>query len=206
MRRRLLRLLAVQVPRAALRGRCAGRPDLLEQLHPDKLLAATEDIPERFELGTLPYELLAGTTAAVDFLSTLAGPAGTPETPVNSGLTVTAGTAGLTGPGRPLPDASCWPCRWANSKPTKRASVPVSRPDCRTSTGWCCTDGPAGEPRPSCFRSLGSRRARCRPVWPRWGKRAGGELLCHRSVTAPRARRRRGRPRRHRSLHRPERR
>ena len=26
-------------------------------------------MPERFELGTLPYELLAGTTAAVDFLA-----------------------------------------------------------------------------------------------------------------------------------------
>ena len=30
-------------------------------------------MPERFELGTLPYELLAGTTAAVDFLASLAG-------------------------------------------------------------------------------------------------------------------------------------
>jgi selenocysteine lyase/cysteine desulfurase len=29
-------------------------------------------VPERFELGTLPYELLAGTTAAVDFLADLA--------------------------------------------------------------------------------------------------------------------------------------
>ena len=28
-------------------------------------------MPERFELGTLPYELLAGTTAAVDFLAGL---------------------------------------------------------------------------------------------------------------------------------------
>jgi hypothetical protein len=28
-------------------------------------------VPERFELGTLPYELLAGTTAAVDFLAGL---------------------------------------------------------------------------------------------------------------------------------------
>ena len=28
-------------------------------------------MPERFELGTLPYELLAGTTAAVDFLADL---------------------------------------------------------------------------------------------------------------------------------------
>jgi len=28
-------------------------------------------VPERFELGTLPYELMAGTTAAVDFLASL---------------------------------------------------------------------------------------------------------------------------------------
>ena len=28
-------------------------------------------MPERFELGTLPYELLAGTTAAIDFLAGL---------------------------------------------------------------------------------------------------------------------------------------
>ena len=46
-------------------------PDLLEQLHPDKLLPATDAVPERFELGTLPYESLAGTTAAIDFLAGL---------------------------------------------------------------------------------------------------------------------------------------
>jgi cysteine desulfurase family protein (TIGR01976 family) len=53
-------------------GVVAGRPELLEQLRPDKLLPSTDEIPERFELGTLPYELLAGTTAAVDFLAGLA--------------------------------------------------------------------------------------------------------------------------------------
>ncbi|QWF78649.1 cysteine desulfurase-like protein [Amycolatopsis sp. CA-230715] len=52
-------------------GVVAGRPDVLEELHPDKLLPSTNDIPERFEFGTLPYELLAGTTAAVDFLASL---------------------------------------------------------------------------------------------------------------------------------------
>ncbi len=57
-------------------GVLAGRPDLLEDLHPDKLLPATDRVPDRFELGTLPYELLAGTTAAVDFLAGLAGLAG----------------------------------------------------------------------------------------------------------------------------------
>ena len=50
----------------------AAAPELLEGLHPDKLLPATDDVPERFELGTLPYELLAGTTAAVDFLAAVA--------------------------------------------------------------------------------------------------------------------------------------
>ena len=36
-----------------------------------KLLPSTDLVPERFELGTLPYELMAGTTAAVDFLASL---------------------------------------------------------------------------------------------------------------------------------------
>jgi cysteine desulfurase family protein (TIGR01976 family) len=48
-------------------GVVAARPELLATLHPDKLLPATDAVPERFELGTLPYELLAGVTAAVDF-------------------------------------------------------------------------------------------------------------------------------------------
>lgn len=52
-------------------GVLASRPDILETLHPDKLLPSTNAIPERFELGTLPYEFLAGTRAAVDFLAGL---------------------------------------------------------------------------------------------------------------------------------------
>ncbi|MET0133055.1 MAG: cysteine desulfurase-like protein, partial [Kibdelosporangium sp.] len=52
-------------------GMVAARPALLESLRPDKLLPATNTVPERFEYGTLPYELLAGTTAAVDFLAGL---------------------------------------------------------------------------------------------------------------------------------------
>jgi cysteine desulfurase family protein (TIGR01976 family) len=52
-------------------GALAADPRLLESLEPDKLLPQTDDVPERFELGTLPYELLAGTTAAVDFLADL---------------------------------------------------------------------------------------------------------------------------------------
>ena len=47
----------------------AADPALLETLRPAKLAPSTDAVPERFELGTLPYELLAGTTAAVDFLA-----------------------------------------------------------------------------------------------------------------------------------------
>lgn len=50
-------------------GVLAARPELLETLYPDKLLPSTSTVPERFELGTLPYEFLAGTRAAVDFLA-----------------------------------------------------------------------------------------------------------------------------------------
>ena len=58
-------------------GVVAGRVDLLERLHPDKLVPATDDVPERFELGTLPYELMAGATAAVEFVADLAPGAAT---------------------------------------------------------------------------------------------------------------------------------
>jgi cysteine desulfurase family protein (TIGR01976 family) len=50
-------------------GVLAGDPALLETLRPAKLAPSSDAVPERFELGTLPYELLAGTTAAVEFLA-----------------------------------------------------------------------------------------------------------------------------------------
>ena len=57
-------------------GVLAAAPELLETLEPDKLLPSTDAVPERFELGTLPYETLAGATAAVDFLAAIAPGAG----------------------------------------------------------------------------------------------------------------------------------
>ncbi len=57
-------------------GVVAARPELLARLHPDKLMPSTDQVPERFELGTLPYELMAGTTAAIDFLADLSGGGG----------------------------------------------------------------------------------------------------------------------------------
>jgi cysteine desulfurase family protein (TIGR01976 family) len=52
-------------------GVLAGHPEVLAELRPDKLLPAADVVPERFELGTLPYELLAGTTAAVGLIASL---------------------------------------------------------------------------------------------------------------------------------------
>ncbi|MBC7272561.1 MAG: aminotransferase class V-fold PLP-dependent enzyme, partial [Streptomyces sp.] len=52
-------------------GVLAARPEFLETLRPEKLLPSSDRVPERFELGTLPYELLAGAAAAVDFLAAL---------------------------------------------------------------------------------------------------------------------------------------
>lgn len=60
-------------------GVLAGSPDVLEALVPDKLLPSSNAVPERFEFGTLPYEALAGATAAVDFLAAMDG--GEPKAP-----------------------------------------------------------------------------------------------------------------------------
>jgi cysteine desulfurase family protein (TIGR01976 family) len=54
----------------------AADPALLESLRPDKLLPSTDAVPERFEFGTLPYEIMAGVTAAVDVIAGLAPAAG----------------------------------------------------------------------------------------------------------------------------------
>ncbi|WP_374453969.1 cysteine desulfurase-like protein [Nocardioides sp.] len=52
-------------------GALVADPALLETLRPDKLVPSTDAVPERFELGTLPYELLAGATAAIDLIASL---------------------------------------------------------------------------------------------------------------------------------------
>jgi cysteine desulfurase family protein (TIGR01976 family) len=53
-------------------GVLAAAPELLETIRNDKLVPSTDEVPERFELGTLPYEIMAGATAAVDFLAGIA--------------------------------------------------------------------------------------------------------------------------------------
>ena len=55
-------------------GIVVAEPELLAGLRPDKLVPSPDDVPERFELGTLPFASLAGVTAAVEHLAALAGP------------------------------------------------------------------------------------------------------------------------------------
>jgi selenocysteine lyase/cysteine desulfurase len=57
-------------------GAVVADPGLLGTLRPDKLAPVPDEVPDRFEYGTLPFADLAGVTAAVDHLAGLAGPAG----------------------------------------------------------------------------------------------------------------------------------
>jgi selenocysteine lyase/cysteine desulfurase len=57
-------------------GAVVADPALLTTLRPDKLVPSPDEVPDRFERGTLPFADLAGVAAAVDHLAALAGPAG----------------------------------------------------------------------------------------------------------------------------------
>jgi cysteine desulfurase family protein (TIGR01976 family) len=52
-------------------GVLCARPELLEELTPDKLRPSSDAVPERWELGTLPFEALAGVQAAADYVMSL---------------------------------------------------------------------------------------------------------------------------------------
>ncbi|MDQ6526498.1 cysteine desulfurase-like protein [Nocardioides sp. LHD-245] len=47
-------------------------PALLEALTPDRLPSGPHEVPDRFDVGTPPYEVLAGVAATVDYLAELA--------------------------------------------------------------------------------------------------------------------------------------
>jgi len=44
-----------------------ARPELLAELRPDKLAPSPDTVPDRWEIGTLPFEALAGVAAAADY-------------------------------------------------------------------------------------------------------------------------------------------
>jgi cysteine desulfurase family protein (TIGR01976 family) len=53
---------------------CIASPDRWAAMAPDKLIPSPDEVPDRFEYGTLSFELLAGVTGAVDHLASLAVP------------------------------------------------------------------------------------------------------------------------------------
>ena len=52
-------------------GMLLAAPELLEELRPDKLNPSPDEVPDRFELGTLPFEALAGVRAAAGYMAEL---------------------------------------------------------------------------------------------------------------------------------------
>ena len=52
-------------PRVAL---LCGRPEIMSAHHPDKLNPSPDESPDRWELGTLPFESLAGVRAAAEYM------------------------------------------------------------------------------------------------------------------------------------------
>lgn len=57
-------------------GAVVASPSLLERVSPAKLVPAPDAVPERFERGTPPFELLAGVAAAIDWLAGLSSAVG----------------------------------------------------------------------------------------------------------------------------------
>jgi len=60
-------------------GVLAARPALLAELHPDKLAPSSDAAPERWELGTPPYEALSAVRAAARFMLDRVVPTGWAE-------------------------------------------------------------------------------------------------------------------------------
>ena len=65
------RLLGLQVVRPAHRDPAAPRRSCSRRWRPDKLRPSPDEVPDRFELGTLPFESLAGVRAAAEYLLAL---------------------------------------------------------------------------------------------------------------------------------------
>jgi cysteine desulfurase family protein (TIGR01976 family) len=53
-------------------GAIVAAPEMLRRFTPPKLKPSPDGVPERFERGTLPFEALAGVTAAIDWIAGLA--------------------------------------------------------------------------------------------------------------------------------------
>jgi len=64
----------------------AAKPELLKTLNNDKLLPSTSESPERFEFGTLPYEIMAGCTATIDYIANMMDGSGSRRQRIESSM------------------------------------------------------------------------------------------------------------------------
>ena len=64
----------------------AAKPELLKTLNNDKLLPSTSESPERFEFGTLPYEIMAGCTATIDYIANMVDGSGSRRQRIESSM------------------------------------------------------------------------------------------------------------------------
>ena len=67
-------------------GAVIADPDRLDRLRPAKLAPAPDEVPDRFERGTPAFELLAGITAAIEWLAGLTDATGTRRERVTAAL------------------------------------------------------------------------------------------------------------------------
>ena len=178
-------------------GVLAAGPATLEPLRPDKLVPASDDVPERFELGTLPYELLAGTTAAVDFLADLASDDLPPGASRRERL-VASMTALAAHEDRLRERVEARPRRPARRHRAGRAPDDVRRPCWPPSSTTTCRTYDGTWPRATSTRPAGSFYAyeAVAPARPGHGRRPAdrARALHRRRGRRPPARRARGRP------------
>jgi cysteine desulfurase family protein (TIGR01976 family) len=69
-------------------GAVIADPERLERLRPAKLVPSPNAVPDRFERGTPPFELLAGITAAIDWIAGLTDASGTRRERILSALRI----------------------------------------------------------------------------------------------------------------------
>ena len=166
-------------------GVLAARPEVLEPLRPDKLLPARDEIPERFELGTLALRAPGRHAAAVDFLADLVPGEGSRRERLATSLTALeehedrlrdrlevaarrASRASRSTPARPVVRRRCWRRSRATTRRTSggtwRAGKSTRRPAPSTPTRPRTVS--AWETRAGC--GWGSRRTPTTPTSTGW--------------------------------------
>ena len=103
-----------------------GREELLESLMPPKLRAATDAVPNRYETGTLPFELIAGLLGALEYYAWV-GDTVAPREKAKPKTKAKSKSAGSRRPSARASSAASSPCR-RTRKSCRASSSGVFRP------------------------------------------------------------------------------